>query len=44
MEGKATNSHVLFGVVMEIKMTSDWLRCIPVVLLNIVKVFGKLVA
>ena len=27
MLGKAADSHVLSGVVREIKMTSDWLRC-----------------
>ena len=32
---KAAGSHVLFEVVMEIKMTSGWLRCILVILLNI---------
>ena len=35
---------MLFGVVREIKMTSDWPRCIPVVLLTIAKVFAEKVA
>ena len=30
-----------FGVVREIKMTSDWLRYIFVILLNIAKVFAE---
>ena len=32
MKVKAADSHVFFGVVREIKMTSDWLRCILVIL------------
>ena len=28
MKGKVADSHVLFNVAREIKMTSDWLRCI----------------
>ena len=44
MLGKAADSHVMFGVVREIKMTSDWLRRIFVILLNIVKVFAESVA
>ena len=44
MQEKAADSHVLFGVVREIKMTSDWLRCILVILLNIAKVFAESVA
>ena len=44
MQGKAADSDVLFGVVREIKMTSDWLRCILVILLNIAKVFAESVA
>ena len=35
--------HVFFGVVRQIKMASDWLRCILVILLNIAKVFAELV-
>ena len=35
MKGKAADSYVYFGVVRETKMTSDWLRCIHVILLNI---------
>ena len=38
---KAADHHVLFGAVMEIKMTSDWLICILVVLLDIAKVFAE---
>ena len=34
-------SHVFFGVFREIKMRSDWLRCILVILLNIAKVFAE---
>ena len=41
---KAADSHVFFEVVGEIKMTSDWLRCILVILLNIAKVFAESVA
>ena len=44
MKGKAADSHVSFGVVTEIKMTSDWLRFILVILLNIAKVFVESVA
>ena len=33
-----------FGVVREIKMRSDWLRCILVILVNIAKVFTESVA
>ena len=33
--------HVFFGVVREIKMASDWLRCIFVIFLNITKVFAE---
>ena len=44
MYGKAADSHVLFGEVREINMTSDWLRCILVILLNIAKVFAESVA
>ena len=29
------------GVVREVKLTSDWLRCIFVILLNIAKVFAE---
>ena len=36
--------HVLFGVVREIKVTSNWLRCILVLLINIAKVFEESVA
>ena len=32
---------MFFEVVREIKMTSDWLRCILVILLNIAKVFAE---
>ena len=35
MLGKAADRDVLFGVVREIKITSDWLGCVRVVLLNI---------
>ena len=35
---------MFFGVVREIKITSDWLRCILVILLNIAKVFAESVA
>ena len=38
---KAADSHVFFGVVKEIKMTSDWLRCILTILLKITKVFNE---
>ena len=44
MLGKPADSHVLFGVVQEIKMMSDWLRCILVILLIIAKVFAESVA
>ena len=44
MKGKAVDSHVLFGVVRENKMMSDWLRCIFFILLNIAKVFAESVA
>ena len=30
---------MLFGVVRDIKMTSDWLECVLVILVNIAKVF-----
>ena len=33
--------HVFFGVVRQIKMASDWLRCILVILLNIANVFAE---
>ena len=42
MSGKAADSHVFFGVVRQIKMASDWLRCILVILLNIAKVHSTL--
>ena len=35
MKGKAADSHVLFGVVRKIEMTSDWFRYILAILLNI---------
>ena len=44
MKGKAAESHVFFGVVREIKVTSDWLRCILIILLNIAEVFEESVA
>jgi len=44
MQGKAADSHALPGAARETKMTSDWLRCILVILLNIAKVFAESVA
>ena len=44
MLGKVADSHVQFGVVREIKMMSNWLRCILVILLKITKEFAESVA
>ena len=41
MQGKAANCHMLLRMIREIKVSSDWFRCVLVISLYVAKVFSE---